>query len=127
MTPQQEAAQAAAKFVDKIDTEFLFPFIILLSAVAFLVFLYGCAVYVINANNDTARAEGKKSIFFGIIGLTIIVSAYGLFNLAVGTFGLSSQLDCASSENPENCVDVFDFTPAPSGSGPGSGSGTIGP
>lgn len=113
-SPQQEAAKAAAEFVDRLNTVFLFPLIILLSSVAFLVFLYGCAVYIFNADNETARAEGKKSIFFGIIGLTIIVSAYFLLNLAVSTFGLAPQLDCAKDPTKPECADVFNFiTPNP--------------
>ena len=55
MSPSNTAAETAKGFVDKVDQIFLFPLIILLSSIAFLVFIYGCAEYIMNANNDQAR------------------------------------------------------------------------
>jgi len=94
------AAATAKGFVDKVDDLFLFPLVILMTGTAFLFFMYGCAEYIINADNDQARETGKKHITFGIIGLVIIMSAYSLLNLAVGTFGLSEELDCANNPQP---------------------------
>jgi len=86
---QVEGASAeAAAFVAKVNTVFLFPLISLLMGIAFIVFLYGSAVYVMNAGNETARAEGKKHIMYGIIGLVVMVSAYTLLTIAANTFGL---------------------------------------
>jgi Type IV secretion system pilin len=84
-TPQAEAAS----LVQKINEVILFPLIALLSAIAILVFVYGCAIYIMNASNETARATGKKHIMFGIIGLLVMVAAYSILSLAAGTFGLS--------------------------------------
>src|SRR3990167_4131822 len=100
MTPQQQAAQAgqgaaeAAEFVGRFNDAILFPLIALLSGIAFLFFIYGSAVYIFNADNDAARAEGKKHIMYGLIGLTVMVSAYAILTLAANPFGLGQQLDC---------------------------------
>ena len=56
--------------------------------IAFLVFLYGSAVYVMNAGNEQARGEGKKHIMYGLIGLVVMVSAYTILTIAGNTFGL---------------------------------------
>jgi ABC-type thiamin/hydroxymethylpyrimidine transport system permease subunit len=109
--PQQEAAEAAKLLVDKIDTIIIFPVITLLTAVAFLIFIYGAAIYIVNANNDSARAEGKKSITYGLIGMTIMISAYAIFRIGVGTFGLNEQLDCAT--NPTEGCFQFEETTIP--------------
>ena len=84
-----EAAKAEAlAFVQTVNTVFLFPLISLLMGIAFIVFLYGSAVYIMNAGNETARAEGKKHITYGIIGLVVMVTAYTLLTIAANTFGL---------------------------------------
>ncbi len=107
MTPQQQAAIEAGKFVTKVNEFILFPLIALLSAVAFLVFIYGSAQYIMNAANDTARAEGKKHITYGIIGLTVMMSAFALLQLASGTFGLNTQLNCADKPTASGCDTAF--------------------
>ncbi len=79
----------ASKFVATVNDVFLFPLIGLLLGIAFLVFLYGVAVYVMNANNEQSRSEGRKHIMFGIIGMVVMISAYTLLTIAANTFGLA--------------------------------------
>lgn len=109
MSPQQKAAGEAAGFVTKLNDIVIFPLITLLTAVAFLVFLWGCLQYFMNAANDQARSEGVKHITFGIIGLVVMVSAYAILSLATATFGLEKQLDCADEKNAAKaeCADAF--------------------
>jgi uncharacterized membrane protein len=112
MIPSQLAAAAtgtaaASAFVVKFNDIILFPLIALLSAVALLVFLYGSAEYVLGAANDQAREQGKKHITFGLIGLVIMVAAYGILTLATGTFGLNQQLDCAKDPTLSGCDTAF--------------------
>lgn len=110
MSPQAQAASEASKFVAKLNTVIIFPFITLLSAIAFLLFIYGCAQYIINAANDKGREEGIKHITWGIIGLVVMVTAWALLSLAAGTFGLGGQLDCAKDPSASGCDDKFKVT-----------------
>ncbi len=107
MTPKETAAIEAGKFVNDLNEFILFPLIALLSGIAFLVFIYGCAVYIFNAENEQARSEGKKHILYGIIGLVIMISAYGLLIIATNTFGLGKQLDCANDPSKVGCDSAF--------------------
>ena len=111
MTPQQQAAQEAANFVTQVNNIILFPLIALLSAIAFLYFLWGCAQYILNAANDSAREDGKKHITYGLIGLVVMLSAYAILTLAVNTFGLGKSLDCADDPTLSGCDTVFRITP----------------
>lgn len=100
MNPEQLAAAStgaaeAAAFVDKLNEHILFPLIALLSGIAFLVFIYGSIIYVFNGTSDSAREEGKKHMTYGIIGLVVMVSAWGLLSIAANTFGLGDELECA--------------------------------
>lgn len=105
MSPQ---AQAAA-FVDDLNRVILFPTILLLMGVAFLVFVWGCAEYLMNADSDQAREDGKKHILYGVIGLVIMTSAYALLAIGTGTFGLSRQLNCADNPSASGCANAFDI------------------
>jgi hypothetical protein len=107
MSPQQKAVGEAASFVDKVNEVVLFPFIALLMAVAFFVFLWGCAEYIFKSGNQAARADGIKHITFGIIGLVVMVTAWSLLSLATGTFGLGDELECANDPSGSGCTDAF--------------------
>ena len=107
MSPQQKAVGEAASFVDKVNEVVLFPLIALLMAIAFFIFLWGCAEYIFKSGNQAARADGIKHITFGIIGLVVMVTAWSLLSLATGTFGLGDELECANDPSGSGCTDAF--------------------
>lgn len=111
MTPQQQAAIEAGNFVTRLNNAVLFPLIALLSGIAFLYFLWGAAQYIINADNESARAEGKKHITFGLVGLVVMFSAFAILSLAVNTFGLGKTLNCADNPTQSGCDTVFKLSP----------------
>ena len=87
----QEGAHitAAKSALAKIESAILFPFMTLMMAVAFLFFLWGAYQYVLNADDEGARSEGKSHMMYGIIGLFVMISAMGILTIAAGTFGIS--------------------------------------
>ena len=103
MSPQQKATTQAVSFVAKLNDVIIFPFLTLLAAIAFLLFLWGCAQYILNAANDKSREQGIRHITWGIIGLVVMVTAWAILSLAAGTFGLQGQLDCAKDPNASGC------------------------
>lgn len=107
MSAQETASREAAKFVAKFNEVILIPFIGLLAAVAFLVFIWGCAQYIFNAANENSREEGIKHITWGIIGLVIMMTAWGIMQVATGTFGLNDELDCAKDPSGPGCAGKF--------------------
>tara|TARA_B100000745_G_scaffold84125_1_gene52671 strand:- start:261 stop:599 length:339 start_codon:yes stop_codon:yes gene_type:complete len=112
MSPAQQAANQAAGFVSTFNSVILYPTIALISAVAFLFFMWGCAEYFINSENDQARQQGVKHITWGLIGLVIMVSAWAILTLVANTFGLGTQLSCADDPSGPGCSSVF-TTPSP--------------
>lgn len=96
-----DATTQAYSFVQKFNEVILFPTIGLLSAVALLVFMYGCFLYIVRAADPAARAEGNKHIIWGIVGMVVMLSAYTIMSIAAGTFGLQDELDTANiGESP---------------------------
>lgn len=77
-------------FLAKVVIEIVNPIILLLVASAFVVFLWGVYEFIAHGGDATKREEGRKAIFWGLIGLVIIFGAYGIINIALGTFGLDS-------------------------------------
>ncbi|MDO8566637.1 MAG: hypothetical protein Q7R58_00600 [bacterium] len=76
------------EFLGKVVVQIVNPIILLLSGAAFVLFVWGVYQFIANAGDETKRTEGHKAMFWGIIGLVIIFGAYGIINLALGTFNL---------------------------------------
>jgi hypothetical protein len=108
-----KASAEAASFVDKLNDVIIYPTIILLSAIALLIFIWGVAEYFMNADNDMARQTGVQHMTWGIIGLVIMVSAFTILQIVVSTFGLGDELDCADDPSLAGCEDKFKVTPPP--------------
>jgi len=81
------------QFLEKVVVQIVDPLILLLSAAAFVVFLWGVFEFVANAENEAKREEGRQAIFWGLIGLVIIFGAYGIINVAMGAFDLGTIQD----------------------------------
>jgi len=81
--------QVLESFTNNVVTQIINPIILLLSAGAFVVFAWGMFEFIRNAGNAVKREEGRKAIFWGIIGLVIIFGAYGIINIALGTFNIN--------------------------------------
>ena len=90
---QERAAGEAQAFVDTFNQVFLTPLILLLTAVALLVFVWGGFQYVLNASNEQARSEGQKHMLFGVIGLFVMISAYAIMRIFAATIGVEGVLD----------------------------------
>lgn len=77
----------ATQLLDKIYTYILNPIILLIFAVAVTVFFYGLFRFIRAGENPQEREIGKQNMLWGIIGMTIMVSTFGILNLIAGTVG----------------------------------------
>lgn len=75
----------------KIDTFILNPLIGLAFAVATIVFLFGIFQFIMSETADGARETAKKKILYGLLGMFIMSSAYGLIHIVLGTFGIPTD------------------------------------
>lgn len=71
--------------LEKIKTQILNPFVSLLLGLAVVYFLYGVVRFIVDYGNEATRAEGKKHMIWGIVGLAIMISVYGIINLISNT------------------------------------------
>ncbi len=82
----------ANEFVSLLNENILFPLIALLTAIALLVFLWGCFQFMKDADNEEGRAKGSRHILWGLIGLLVMVSAFTILKIAANTFDLDDEL-----------------------------------
>jgi hypothetical protein len=61
----------------------------LVVALAVLAFLWGIVVYVL-ADSDSAKEKGRNFMIWGIVGIFVMVSVWGLVAVLTGSFGLTS-------------------------------------
>lgn len=84
------AVNVVNSFLAKVVTQIVNPLILLLASAAFIVFLWGVFEFVRQAGDQGKREEGRRAIFWGLVGLVIIFGAYGIINVVLNTFGLGT-------------------------------------
>ena len=104
---QAPGTEAAFEFVQRFNEVILYPVIILLTGIAFLVFLYGCLIYITHAENSSAREEGRNHIIYSLIGMFVMLVAFAILTIAANTFGLQDVLDCTSNPDTPGCDNVM--------------------
>ena len=67
----------------------LIPFII---ALAVVIFLWGVLKFIMAAGDEKKRGEGRDSIIWGLIGITIMVSIWGLVKILTDTLNLDNTI-----------------------------------
>ena len=72
---------SAPPLLSKVITQIVNPLIGLMFSVAAVVFIYGVVEYIRNAANDDGKMTGRRHIAWGLVGLVVMVSVYGIINL----------------------------------------------
>ncbi len=76
------------EFMAKIFAAIIQPLLVLLFGLAFIVFIWGVFVYIRDSDDDKGRAEGQRSILWGLVGMVIMISSFGIINIIQGTIGV---------------------------------------
>ena len=64
----------------------------LLVTLGIIYFVWGIITYVI-ADDEEAKSSGRNRIIWGLVGLAVIVSMWGLVRLLTETAGVNNQTD----------------------------------
>ena len=64
------------------------PLLVLLFAIAILLFFWGLAQFILNAGSEDGRSIGKKHMLWSIVGLLIMFGVYGIVVMLTNTFGI---------------------------------------
>lgn len=72
-------------FIDLIN-----PLYFILIGLAMLVFFRGLVVFISKAGDSKSHAEGKSLMIWGLIGLFVMVSVFGILRFAYRDFGFTN-------------------------------------
>lgn len=86
----QVAEASIGTLMKSINRVILNPLIIFLFALAVVYFMYGVARYLISPGNEEVRQSSKTHMFWGIIGMFIMVSVFGILNIIMNTLGVEN-------------------------------------
>jgi len=67
------------------------PIVPLLIGLAVVVFIYGVLILMFSDSGEK-KEEGKQYMLWGIIGIFVMVSVWGLVNILKGTFDLDNTV-----------------------------------
>lgn len=83
--PKAEAS--IVTLMQSINRVIINPLIIFLFALAVVYFLYGLVKYLLNPDSEEIRKSSKSHMLWGIIGMFIMVSVFGIMSLILTTLG----------------------------------------
>ena len=81
---------AALNLIHSINKYIINPIILLMFAVAVLVFVYGIFEYFMHGGSSDARDTGRNHMLAGVVGMFIMISVFGIINIVLNTVGASS-------------------------------------
>ncbi|MBI4155779.1 MAG: hypothetical protein HY507_00925 [Candidatus Zambryskibacteria bacterium] len=85
-------------FLDKVNNLILNPVILLLFGLSFVYFLYGIVKFLKSDADDksVSRIEARKSILWGMVGMLIMFSVYGIIKFVLASFGITPSTDIST-------------------------------
>lgn len=79
--------------VPKIVANIVIPILELVFFLAVFLFIWGLLGFFMNGEDTTKREEGRQHILWGVIGMTIMVSVYGIIRFVASSLGQSAVLN----------------------------------
>ena len=81
------AEASVTTLMKSINRVIINPLIVLLFALAVVYFVYGLVRYLLSPDNEEIRKSSKSHMLWGIIGMFIMVSVFGIMSLILNTLG----------------------------------------
>jgi hypothetical protein len=80
--------QGAGNAMQRVVTYLIDPALLVIFALGFFIFIYGLVEFLWNLNQGGENEKGKQHMVWGIVGMLIMISVYGILNLIDNTFHL---------------------------------------
>lgn len=102
--------QAAQTIINKFVQVILAPAILVIFSLGMLYFVWGLVQFLIAVSDGSPTADGKRHMIYGVAGMFIMVSVYGIIALISNTFGLGVNPANPGSYNPTPSTSQINFT-----------------
>lgn len=73
----------------RVNAKLINPLIEIGFIIAMVFFLWGVMEFIRGAQNPEQRTTGQKHMLWGVVGLFIMFSVFGIINLLLTTFGIT--------------------------------------
>ena len=77
--------------ISNFNNQIIAPLILLLFTLSLVMFFWGVVDFIRGSDNEEARRTGRNHMIWGIIGIFIMVSAWGIILMVTNTFGVTTQ------------------------------------
>lgn len=74
----------------------------ILIGIALIAFFWGLVLYILKAGDEKAKEKGKRIMIAGLISLFVMVSVYGIIELAQNALGVESETRIDVPQFPGN-------------------------
>ena len=79
---------SARELILKINALIINPLIILLLAIAAVVFIWGVVQFVWGMGGEEDRVKGKRHMIWGIVGIFVMIGVFGILAILMNTLGI---------------------------------------
>ena len=79
---------ALSGFIAKVVSLIIQPLIVLLLTAGVAYFIWGVAMFIMNADNAEERAKGTQHLIWGVLGIVIMVGVIGILRIVTSTFNV---------------------------------------
>ena len=97
------ASDVVSRFVDLI----IDPAILVIFTFGFFLFIWGLVQFLWNLDEGGENAAGKQHMLWGIVGMLIMVSVFGILNIIDNTLGLNAANPDVSRINNVTAPPLF--------------------
>lgn len=84
------AQDVGEKLINTVLDKIINPLVFFLFVAALIYFLWGVFMYLKDGDKQDARITGSRHILWGLVGLVIMMSVYGIIQLVVNTFNFQA-------------------------------------
>ncbi len=90
--------------IGKFTTYIINPIILVVFACGVFLFMFGLVEFLWKLNAGHGEEEGKQHMMWGVVGMLIMVSVYGIISMLDSTFGLNinGAPDTSALNTPSN-------------------------
>lgn len=99
--------QAVGTLMSKFVSYIIDPAILVIFTLGFFLFVWGLVQFLWNLNEGGDNKEGKRHMVYGVVGMLIMISVYGILDLIDNTFGLDFANPDVSRLNNVNIPSNF--------------------
>ncbi len=78
----------AGSVISKIIDAIVVPAVEFIFALTVLIFIWGLFKMIAHGDDPAARSEGQKHILWGVIGMAIMISVYGIIYVITDTVSI---------------------------------------